>query len=71
MNSASIRTAIEPNELAFLQQFYKNMCAERGLPGDTSAATDLAAQIIELYQQGVRSEKDLHSQLNRHVFSEG
>ncbi|RWX79289.1 hypothetical protein EPK99_12105 [Neorhizobium lilium] len=64
MNHAGMTTtALEPSDLAFLQRFYKDMCAERGVPGDTSAATELAAHIIELYQQGVRSEQDLQSKL--------
>ena len=70
MNPAGIATrALEPNDLAFLQRFYNHMCAERGVPGGTSAATDLAAHIIELYQQGVRGEKDLESQLSTQIFS--
>jgi len=70
MNPAGINTiALEPSDLAFLQQVYRHMCDERGLPGHTSAATELAASIIDLYQSGVRSERDLQSRLGSHSFS--
>jgi hypothetical protein len=61
-------TAFEPSDLAFLQRIYDHLCNERGVPDDTLAATDLAANIIVLYQQGVRSETDLQSRLDTLMF---
>jgi hypothetical protein len=69
MNPAVLTTAFEPTELAFLQRFFKSVCAERGVNGDTVAANDLAAQIMALYQQGVRDEKGLQVQLNHFAHS--
>ncbi len=50
----------EPQDLAFLKRFFTTVCAERGLSGESEVANDLAARIFQLYQQGVREEKDLH-----------
>lgn len=63
MNPASLTNTFEPNELAFLQRFFNALCAERGLEGASLAANDLAVQILQLYQQGVRDEKDLQVHL--------
>lgn len=64
MNPAVLTSTFEPNELAFLKRFFDGLCAERGLVGESLAANDLAARIIQLYQQGVRDEKDLQTQLD-------
>jgi hypothetical protein len=63
MNTSSLTHAFEPAELAFLQRFFDGACVERGLPGGSVAANNLAAQIIQLYQQGVRDEQDLNAHL--------
>jgi hypothetical protein len=63
MNPAILTNTFEPTELAFLQRFFDDACVERGLLGGSLAATNLASQIIQLYQQGVRDEKDLQIQL--------
>jgi len=54
----------EPTDLEFLQRFFQNACAERGVEDNTAAASNLAAQIIRLYQQGVRKEIDLKTELS-------
>lgn len=64
MNLASNSSAFEPRELAFLQKLFRQVCTERGVPGDSSDASDLAVRIISLYQQGIRDEKSLHSELD-------
>lgn len=64
MNPAILTNTFEPSELAFLKRFFDHLCAERGLAGGSLAANDLAAQIIQLYQQGVRDERDLQIRLN-------
>ena len=63
MNPAILTHTFEPSELAFLQRCLNALCAERGLEGSSVAANDLAVQILHLYQQGVRNERDLHIQL--------
>jgi hypothetical protein len=64
MNAAVLTNTFEPSELAFLQRFFDDVCAERGLTGGSPAANDLAAQIIQLYQQGVREVRDLQVHLD-------
>ena len=71
MNSAVLTNTFEPSELAFLKRFFDDVCAERGVPGGSHAANDLAAQIIHLYQHGVRDEKDLQIQLESAAFPRG
>jgi hypothetical protein len=63
MNPAIPTSTFEPSELAFLQRFFDGLCAEHGLTGNSVAGNNLAAQIIQLYQQGVRDEKGLQIQL--------
>lgn len=63
MNAAVLTHAFEPNELAFLQTLFDDICAERGLSTGSIAANTLAAQIIQLYQQGVREPQDLRIHL--------
>ncbi|WP_117192188.1 hypothetical protein [Rhizobium terrae] len=67
MNAAVLTNTFEPSELAFLQRFFDDFCAEHGLAGGSHGANDLAARIIALYQQGVRDEKNLHFQLSASV----
>ena len=64
MNPAVLTNTLEPQDLAFLKRFFDGICAERGLAGESPAASNLAAQIIQLYQQGIRNEKDLEMQLD-------
>jgi len=64
MNPAPAMNTFEPNELAFLQRVFDGWCVERGITGGSLSASNLAAQIIQLYQQGVRDEKDLQIQLD-------
>lgn len=64
MNTAVLTNTFEPNELAFLQRFFNDLCVERGLAGGSLAASDLAARIIQLYQHGVRDEKDLQGHID-------
>ena len=63
MNPAILTHTFEPTDLAFLQRFFDDTCAERGLAGESPAASTLAARIIKLYQQGARDEKHLQNQL--------
>lgn len=58
-------STFEPRELAFIQRCFADICGRRGLQGNTEAATDLAAQIFDLYKHGVRNEQDLYARLDR------
>lgn len=64
MNAAVLTNTFEPSELAFLQRFFDDVCTERGLAGGSLAANNLAAQIIQLYQQGVRDVRELQLHLD-------
>ncbi|MBP2557545.1 hypothetical protein J2857_000296 [Neorhizobium galegae] len=64
MNAAVLTTTFEPTELAFLQRLFDEICAERGLAGGSLAANNLAAQIFQLYQQGVRDPRELYIHLD-------
>lgn len=63
MNSANYTNTFEPSDLAFLHRFFTDICTEKGIPGESNKGKDLAVQIIRLYQQGIRNEKDLNIQL--------
>ena len=56
-------SAFEPQDLACMQRLFSAACAARGVDGKGEAANQLAARIFELYQQGLREEKDLGSHL--------
>ncbi len=64
MNPAVLTTTLEPHDLAFLKRVFDGICANRGLAGESPAANDLAARIIHLYQQGIRSEKELEIRID-------
>ncbi|CAN7475676.1 hypothetical protein [Neorhizobium sp. LjRoot104] len=64
MNASVLTNTFEPTELAFLQRLFDEICAERGLAGGSLAANNLATQLIQLYQEGVRDPRDLHIHLD-------
>jgi hypothetical protein len=64
MNIPAFSAAMEPRELDFLQQFFNAACAERGLTGESMAAKNLAAEIIDLYQHGARDQSALQHRLD-------
>lgn len=63
MHESFSATTFEPHDLAFLQKLFTTVCAEKGLNGDSAAANDLAAQMFQLYQQGIREEHALQTRL--------
>jgi hypothetical protein len=65
MYQAAPNSMFEPNELAFLQRIFNDMCLERGLSDKSAAANNLAAEMIQLYQRGVKDEQGLHSHFER------
>ncbi|WP_313198953.1 hypothetical protein [Rhizobium sp.] len=58
----------DPNELAFLKRVFDDVCIEHGLPGSSTAASDVAIEMIQLYQRGVKDEKSLHRHFDGHSF---
>lgn len=64
MYSSVAYPTLDPKELAFLQKFYHDACAEHGFEGNSLAAHDLAARIIVSYQKGARTPSDLARRVN-------
>jgi hypothetical protein len=60
MIPAANTNTFEPSELAFLKRIYDDVRTERGVADGSAAATELAAEMIQLYQRGVKDELSLH-----------
>ncbi|MND74900.1 hypothetical protein D3C80_665040 [compost metagenome] len=58
----------DPNELAFLKRVFDDVCMEHGLPGSSAAASNVAVEMIQLYQRGVKDEKSLHRHFDGQSF---
>ena len=63
-NHNAAASAIEPNELQMLQRVFDLACQRRGIAKNTSKAQLLAADVIDLFQHGVRSEAQLIAMLS-------
>ncbi|MGN7294220.1 hypothetical protein [Rhizobium sp. SAFR-030] len=63
MEFAPVQTTLEPQDLEFLQGCFDTIRRKRGLDGDNPVASHLAAQMIELYQAGVRDPHELNSRM--------
>jgi hypothetical protein len=50
---------IDPDELSLLQRVFDRACEAKLVEKRSDLAVDLAAQIINLYQHGVRDEQQL------------
>jgi hypothetical protein len=57
-------STFEPQELALLQRCYAGASIQRRLLGDADEANRLAAQIFQLYRDGVRDETELRARLS-------
>ena len=70
MNPAAATSTFEPSELAYLTRIFDDVCVERGLTRGSSAADTLAAEMIQLYQLGVKDEQSIHLHFEplRHLF---
>lgn len=64
MHASTATPGMEPQELAFLKGIFNEVLQKRGLNNDTSAATTVAAQIIELYQTGIRDPQELSQRIS-------
>lgn len=60
MTLAAATSTFEPNDLAFLTRVFDNVCTEQGLTRGSSAANTVAAEMIQLYQLGIKDEHTLH-----------
>jgi hypothetical protein len=60
MTPAATMNPFEPTDLAFLKRVLDDVCVERGVAGGSAAATEMAAEMIQLYQRGVTDEASLH-----------
>jgi len=60
MIPATAPSTFDPKELAFLKRVFDDVCLEHGLLGTSPAASDVAVEMIQLYQRGVKDEKSLH-----------
>jgi len=68
MYPAIASNAFEPNELAFLKRVFDDVCLEHGLTGGSNSANDVAAEMIKLYQRGMKDERSLHRHFDGHNF---
>jgi hypothetical protein len=64
MQSSTPPTMLEPQDLEFLQACFDEVRREHGLSDRTRVATDVAAQMIELYQNGIRDPSELTRRLS-------
>ncbi|WP_137134389.1 hypothetical protein [Rhizobium sp. FKY42] len=62
MNSEKI--TLEPSDLEFLQSVVDSIRQTKGIEIRSSDASQIAAQIIELYQSGVRDPDELTQRFN-------
>ena len=61
---ASITATIRPDELEMLQRVFDRVCERRGLTSDHAAAEIVAGRLIDLFQHGIRSERQLLTMLS-------
>lgn len=53
------KSTLEPSDLEFLQSVFDGIRQSKGIEIRSSDASHIAAQIIELYQAGVRDPDEL------------
>ncbi len=68
MIPAAVTSTFDPNELAFLKRVFDDVCLQRGLTGGSTQASDVAVEMIQLYQRGMKDEKSLHRHFDGHSF---
>jgi hypothetical protein len=52
-------TPIDPDELAMMQRVFDHVCNVRQIQKRGHEATTLAASIVNMYQHGIRDERQL------------
>lgn len=68
MIPAAVTSTFDPHELAFLKRVFDDVCLQRGLTGGSTQASDVAVEMIQLYQRGMKDEKSLHRHFDGHSF---
>lgn len=69
MIPASTGNTFDPSELTFLKKVFDQVCVEHGVAGGSATASNVAAEMIQLYQRGVKDEKSLQRHFDaRDVF---
>lgn len=62
-HNPSIASAVEPDELDMLQGIFEEVCRNRGIIKGSDTATQLASDLIHLFQTGVRDPQKLQAML--------
>ncbi len=52
-------SALNPEDLSMLQQVFDRICDKRGIIKHTGRASDVAGDLIDLFQHGIRNEVQL------------
>ncbi|UIK04987.1 hypothetical protein [Neorhizobium galegae] len=63
-NHNHIAGAFEPEDLQMLQQVLEKICDQRGIIKSSGGAADIATDVINLFQLGVRREDHLLARLD-------
>lgn len=59
----SFATVVEPEELDLLQGIFQEICNQRGISKGSETATQLASDLIHLFQTGIRDPQKLQAML--------
>jgi hypothetical protein len=62
-NHDPIASAMEPDDLRMLRRVVEQICDRRGIIKDSERASDIATDVIDLFQHGVRLEAQLLAML--------
>lgn len=61
---AKLNVSIHPEELEMLQRVLDHVCETRRLDARSQRAASVASMLIDLFQHGIRSERQLKSMLD-------
>jgi hypothetical protein len=64
--AADAQFALGPQELAMLQRVFDFVCETRSLGRESSDATHVAAYLVDLYERGVRQERQLMAMVGQY-----
>lgn len=65
---AQILSPVEPHEMGMLQRVFDEILTARGIGEDTDTASQAAADLISLFQHGIRDERQLLAMLSGRSF---
>ena len=63
-----ITSSIKPGELGMLQRVFDEILMRRGIAEETDAASQVAVDLISLFQHGIRDERQLLAMLSGRSF---